>query len=282
MYCAWDTGGHWIRQDFEPVRSYFAAFYARQPVQPGLLTLDLLYTDSTVRQVVYHPGDAWTGCQPDTLFNPRKWLCGIRFWGRPGGSAADSTYLDDVVVCRSTAGDIGVAKIVSPSGDSFRVGRRIIPAAYVKNYGSVPMTSWVWAHFAHESLPDEYWDSTWVTLRGRESLFVQFRDWIPQVAGWYHFFIATDPLCSTYLRLLVLDSSGIAEFRRPGPARLSAGPTIGSSFLPRFTACRSRVTVRDASGATVWQGPAADRVALSPGVYFIEAEERRTRVILVR
>jgi len=277
-YCAWDTGGHWIRQDFESVRAQYVSveFWARQPEQPSGMVVDLLYDDSTVQPVPVSPADTWTCQLIDSLLNCRKRLCGLRFWGCTG---SDSTYLDDV---RLLQRDIGVTQILSPTGDSFRVGQRITPAAKLRNLGTGYGRCWVWAHSVHESLPDEYWDSAYVTLPPGAESIVEFRTWIPRFAGWYRFFIATDPLCSTYLRLLVLDSSGVAESRGPEPTRLSAGPTIGSSFLPGLAACRSHVTVRDASGATVWQGPAADRVALSPGVYFIEAEGRRARVILVR
>ncbi len=278
-YCAWDTGGHWIRQDIEPRRNSLITFHARQPEQPGGMTLEMLYTDSTVRQVFYQPGSAWTEYWQDTLFDPRKQLCGLRFRGRQGGPAGDTTYIDDVMLLQG--GDLGVAGVLSPTGDSFWVGQRIAVGATFRNYGTTPMTCWAWAHFWHEAVPDEYWDSAWVSLNEGRSRDVWFRDWIPQFAGWYRFFISGDPCCTTYRRVLVLDSSGVAERDFVQPARTTRLPTVLTPLHPVLARGRSTVTVRDASGAMVWNSR-TDGAALSPGVYFTEANGRIDRIVIVR
>lgn len=280
-YCAWDTDGHWIRQDFDSIRGPYVWFWARQPNQPGSMTLDLFYTDGATRRVTYYPGSTWTECQWDTLYDPRKWLSGIRIQGRAGGVPGDTTYVDDVFVRCLQAGDVGIVRVHSPSGDSFRVGQQVPVCVVFQNYGLSPASVWGWVYLGHETMPDEHWDSVWVTLNVGDTQLVWFRDWTPRYAGWYRSFFGTNPYCTTYRRLLVLDTLGVAEHDFVLPSRTTRLPTVLTPLHPLLARGRSRVTVRDASGAVVWNSR-TDAAALSPGVYFVEADGRRERIVLVR
>ena len=273
-YCAWDTGGHWLKQDFDPLPAWSTCvfFWARQIGPSSPANLDVLYSDNTSQRIEFNPLDTWNACLADSLLDCRKSLTGIRFWSTTDGA----TFLDDIMMPWR---DLAVTAIVSPVGESLRVGDSVVPAATARNNSAIAGRAWVWAHFIHENLPDEHWDSAWVSgLAAGAVQTVWFRDWIPRFAGWYRFFISFDPLCTTYRRLLVLDSSGIAEHSGAKFTRRFGVSTIRSSPAP-VACCLSSVTVRDVSGALLSRGPAA---ALSPGVYFIETEGRRERIVFVR
>ena len=272
-YCARDTGGHWLRQDFEPLAAWSTCvfFRTRQTGPSSPTNLDVLYSDSTSQQVRFSPSDEWSSVLVESLLDCRKTLTGLRFWGAPG----NTMFLDDIAMPWRC---VTILYIISPGGEA-RVGHPVTPRMRVRGELGA-CRAWIWMKFWHETLHDEYWDSAWVSFSRHETT-LRFRDWVPRYAGWYRFFCSTDPSCTTYWRIIALDSTGVAEDGFVPPAQVTRLQNVLASFHPSPADRRADFTVCSASGAVVWRGP-VEHAALSPGVYFVEAAGRRERIVLVR
>ncbi len=149
VYCAYDVGNNWIRQDITPTQQsqiLSATLWMRQP-EAQISAIDFMYANGQYSEDLIWLTTSWTQYNLISFIDPGQTVIAIRIWGYSGGPPQqDETFLDDVSI-QTAGGAVGVEItitpvnppiVIPPSGGSFNFN------ATITNNDPIPRTFGSW------------------------------------------------------------------------------------------------------------------------------------------
>jgi hypothetical protein len=284
-YCACDVGDYPITQwvDTTPgTEVQSVTFWARQPEAPAAQAYCFLYSDGSSETFTHFPPANWQQFDVTNKVNTGKSLVGFRLWGYSGGgSAPDSTYVDDVsILVPGGVHDVAVTEILCPR-DTIARDSTYIPVCRVANLGSeAELVQTVMAIEHQAGFSPYYVDTTEANVEPGDTMDVPFGPFQPdsevqhRVSAWTTLASDTNRLNDTLRQFFwVVGQVAVTELQ-PAIPGTRPGVTVMTAASLRAILFGRRCSMRDVSGRLA--------VEPRPGVYFVSDAGLVRKVVVSR